>query len=326
VKIRNLGQGLEVSAVGLGCMGMSMAYGEPNDNQSIATIHHAIEQGVNFFDTSDMYAHGANEELLGRALRGRFERVIIATKFGNIHLPDGKRTVSGKPEYVTEACEKSLKRLGTDVIDLYFIHRIDPDTPIEETVGAMARLVEAGKIKFIGLSEAGVETIRRAHATYPISALQTEYSLWSRDAEKEYLPVCRELGIGYVAYAPLGRGFLTGSIQKPDDLIESDWRHRFPRFKPENLEKNILLLAPLTAIAKEIGCTPAQTALAWVLAQGEDIVPIPGTKRIAYLDENIAALDIELSQDQLKRLSDAFAPHATVGDRYPAEVMKGLGL
>jgi len=312
--------------MGLGCMGMSTAYGERDDNQSIETIHRAIDSGVNFLDTSDAYAGGVNEELVGRAIAGQRDRVVLATKFGNIRLPDGKPTVCGKPEYVIEACDKSLQRLGTDVIDLYFVHRIDPETPIEETIGAMARLVENGKIRFIGLSEAGEDTIRRAHATHPISALQTEYSLWSRDAERRYLPVCRELGIGYVAYAPLGRGFLTGCIRKPDDLLEKDRRRDHPRFTPENLQKNVALLAPLTAIADEIGCTPSQVALAWVLAQGEDIVPIPGTKRIRYLDENIAALDIALNKDQMKLLAETFTPGAAAGDRYPAGGMKRLGL
>ena len=326
MKFRKLGSELEVSAMGLGCMGMSTAYGKPNDDRSIATIHHAVDKGINFIDTSDAYANGVNEELVGRAIEDRRDRVILATKFGNIRLPDGKKTISGKPEYVAEACEKSLKRLKTDRIDLYYIHRIDPDTPIEETVGAMSRLVEAGKVRYLGLSEAGMDTLRRAHATHPIAALQTEYSLWSRDAESEFLPVCRELGIGYVAYAPLGRGFLTATIKKPEDLIETDRRHDHPRFKPENLKQNLTLLQSLTDVAADNGCRPAQAALAWVLAQGDDIVPIPGTKRIEYLDENIVALDVSLTAAQMATLTETFKPGATAGTRYPAGGMKRLGL
>ena len=325
MKKRTLGKNLEVSSIGLGCMGMSGIYGERDDPQSIATIHHAIEQGMNFIDTSDRYANGVNEELLGRALEGKRDQVVLASKFGNIRLPDGRPGACGRPEFVVESCENSLKRLKTNVIDLYYIHRIDPDTPIEDTVGAMARLVEAGKVRYLGLSEAGAETIRRAHATHPIAALQTEYSLWTRDAEEEFLPVCRELGIGYVAYSPLGRGFLAAGIQKPDDLIAKDRRHKHPRFYPENLKNNVPLLDPLISLAGELGCRPAQIALAWLLAQGDDIVPIPGTKRIQYLEENIAATNIDLKPDQIDRLNETFKPGVAAGDRYPAGQLMTLG-
>ena len=326
MKKRKLGQYLQVSAMGLGCMGMSTAYGERDDQQSILTIHRAIERGVDLLDTSDAYAKGLNEELLGRALAGKRDRVILATKFGNIRLPDGSSGACGKPEYVMDACDKSLKRLGTDVIDLYYVHRVDAAVPIEDTVGAMARLVEAGKIRYIGLSEAGPETIRRAHATHPVAALQTEYSLWTRDVESEILPTCRELNIGFVSYAPLGRGFLTAAIQRPEDLIGKDRRHDHPRFKPENMVKNVALLEPLRQVAKELNCKPAQVALAWLLAQGEDIVPIPGTKRISYLEENIAALGITLSEAQKSRLMETFTPGVAAGGRYPAKQLGGLGI
>lgn len=314
-----------MSSIGLGCMGMSTSYGKRDDLQSVATIHHAIEKGVNFFDTADRYANGVNEELLGRAVEGRRDQVVLATKFGNVREPDGRPGACGKPEFVVESCEKSLKRFKTDVIDLYYIHRIDSDTPIEDTVGTMGRLVEEGKVRYLGLSEAGPETIRRAHATHPIAALQTEYSLWTRDAEEELLPVCRELGIGYVAYAPLGRGFLTACIQAPSDLIVEDRRHKHPRFHPENLKKNVPLLDTLISLAHKLECRPSQIALAWLLSQGDDIVPIPGTKRIEYLEENMAAMDISLKPDQIEQLNKAFKPGVVEGDRYPAGQLKTLG-
>jgi len=326
MKTRKLGNRLEVSAIGLGCMGMSTAYGERDDKQAIAAIHHAIEKGVTFLDTSDAYANGKNEELLAQALAGKRDRVVLATKFGNIRYPDGKRGVCGKPEYVVQACENSLKRLHTDVIDLYYIHRIDPDVPIEDTVGAMARLVEAGKVRYIGLSEAGVGTIRRAHQTHPLTAVQTEYSLWSRDVEPEILPACRELNIGFVAYAPLGRGFLSAAIQRPEDLIAADRRHDHPRFKPENLEKNVRLLEPLKAIAAQVGCRPAQVALGWLLSRGDDLVPIPGTKQVGYLEENISALEVNLTEAQVKQLEETFKPGAAAGGRYPEGQLKKLGI
>ncbi|NQV98647.1 MAG: aldo/keto reductase [Rhodospirillales bacterium] len=322
MKTRKLGsQGLSVSAIGLGCMGMSTAYGERDDQESIATVHRAIEIGMTFLDTSDAYGNGVNEELLGRALAGRRNSVTLATKFGNI--PGG---VCGTAEHVVNACEASLKRLNTDTIDLFYQHRVDADTPIEETVGAMARLVEQGKVKYLGLSEAGPETIRRAHATHPITALQTEYSLWSRDAESELLPICRELGIGYVAYAPLGRGFLTATIKAATDMIEKDRRHDHPRFHPDNIAQNLALLPALEEIAAEQAVQPAQIAIAWVLAQGEDIVPIAGTKRRSYLEQNAAAGSIVLTPEQVHRLNDVFTPGVTAGTRYPEKQMMRLGI
>jgi aryl-alcohol dehydrogenase-like predicted oxidoreductase len=324
---RKLGtQGLEVPPVGLGCMGMSIAYGVRRDEDGIATIHHAIDRGAAFLDTSDAYGNGKNEDLVGKAIAGKREKVILATKFGNLRLPEGKTAINGKPEYVIEACEASLKRLGTDVIDLYFQHRVDADTPIEDTVGAMSRLVEQGKVKYLGLSEAGPDTIRRAHATHPISALQTEYSLWSRFPEEEILPTCRELGIGYVAYSPLGRGFLSGTIRKPDDLVENDRRHDHPRFWPENMEKNNSLLGVLDEVASAKGATPSQIALAWLLAQGNDIVPIPGTKKTKYFDENLAAADLSLGSDDLEKLGAVFKPDVTAGTRYPEKQLGRLGI
>ncbi len=327
MNLRELGtQGLQVPAVGLGCMGMSIAYGVRRDEDGIATIHHAIDRGAAFLDTSDAYGSGKNEDLVGRAIAGKRDAVILATKFGNIRLPEGKTVINGKPEYVVEACEASLKRLGTDVIDLYFQHRVDPETPIEDTVGAMARLVEQGKVRYLGLSEAGPDTIRRAHATHPISALQTEYSLWSRFPEEEILPTCRELGIGYVAYSPLGRGYLSATIRTPDDLVENDRRHDHPRFWAENMAANETLLGVLEETASAHDATPAQIAIAWVLAQGNDIVPIPGTKKIRYFDENIAAANLSLSSGDLERLGAVFKPGVTAGTRYPEKQLPRLGI
>ncbi|UCH73384.1 MAG: aldo/keto reductase [Rhodospirillales bacterium] len=327
MKTRTLGKdGFVVPAMGLGCMTMTPIYGPPDDERSIATIHRAIELGANFIDTSDMYASGKNEELVGRAIADRRDKVILATKFGNLRFPDGSTGVCGKPEYVIEACEKSMQRLGTDVFDLYYVHRIDPDVPIEDTVGAMVRLKEQGKIRHLGLSEAGVQTIRRAHAVHPMAALQTEYSLWSRDVEAEILPTCRELGIGFVPYSPLGRGFLTATIKSLDDLAEKDRRRDMPRFQDGNREDNVRLLATLEAVAEKHGCTAAQVALAWVLAQGEDVVPIPGTKRPERVDENVAALDIALDADDMSRLEETFPPGVAKGTRYPAGGMKRVGL
>jgi aryl-alcohol dehydrogenase-like predicted oxidoreductase len=312
--------------MGLGCMTMTSIYGMPDDDRSIATIHRAIELGANFIDTADMYGQGSNEELVGRALADRRDKVILATKFGNLRLPDGKSDVDGSPEYAQEACEKSLRRLGTDVIDLYYLHRVDPKVPIEETVGGMKRLIEQGKVRYIGLSEAGADTIRRAQAMHPVTALQSEFSLWTRDLEEEILPTCRELGIGLVAYSPLGRGFLTATIHSFDDLAEKDRRKDMPRFQDGNREQNLKLLAPLEEIAAAHGCKPAQVALAWILAQGDDIVPIPGTKRPERVDENVAALEVRLDKDDLARLDATFARGITAGTRYPAGGMKRVGL
>ena len=324
VRKRRLGSnGPEVSAIGLGCMGMSEFYGSGSDDESIATIHHAIERGVTFLDTADMYGVGRNEDLVGRAIHGRRDQVFLATKFGNVRGPAGEFLgVKGDPDYVRSACEASLKRLGVEVIDLYYQHRVDANVPIEETVGAMARLKEEGKIRFLGLSEAAPATIRRAQAVHPITAVQTELSLWSRDAEAEVLPTVRELGIGYVAYSPLGRGFLTGQFKSPDDFPDDDFRKFHPRFQGENFAQNIELVHEVEAMAKEKGCTTAQLALAWVLAQGEDIVPIPGTKRIRYLDENIGALDVELSPEDLASLDKILPPGAAAGERYHARGME----
>jgi len=318
VRRRRLGaNGPEVSAIGLGCMGMSEFYGAGNEAESVATIHHAIERGVNFLDTADMYGVGLNEELVGKAIRDRRDSVFLATKFGNVRGPAGEFLgVKGDPEYVRSACEASLKRLGVEVIDLYYQHRVDANVPIEDTVGAMLRLKEEGKIRFLGLSEAAPRTIRRAAAVANITAVQTELSLWSRDAEAEVLPTVRELGIGYVAYSPLGRGFLTGQITSPDDFPEDDFRKFHPRFQGENFARNIALVREVEAMAREKGCTTAQLALAWVLAQGEDIVPIPGTKRIKYLDENIGALDVHLTAEELRRLDEILPPGAAAGQRY----------
>ncbi len=324
---RQLGRsGLEVSAIGLGCMGMSAMYGESDEREAIATIHRAIEIGVDFLDTSDMYGNGHNEELIGRAIADQRDRVILATKFGNIRHPDGTMDVDGRPEYVAAACEASLRRLRVDCVDLYYQHRVDPNVPIEDTVGAMAVLVKQGKAKYLGLSEAAPATIGRAHAVHPIAALQTEYSLWTREAETQILPTCRELGIGYVAYAPLGRGFLGGKIHDPDSLDASDHRRRMPRYQPENFARNLKLLQTLEELGLVKGCTPAQIALAWVLAQGIDIIPIPGTKRVSYLEENAKAAEISLSTEELGRLNHAFPPGAAAGERYPAAMLKRVGI
>jgi aryl-alcohol dehydrogenase-like predicted oxidoreductase len=321
---RRLGRdGPEVSAIGLGCMGMSEFYGSGSEQESIATIHHALDRGVTFLDTADMYGWGKNEELVGGAIRDRRDEVFLATKFGNVRGPNGEFLgVRGDPEYVRSACEASLKRLAIEVIDLYYQHRVDTNVPIEDTVGEMVRLKEEGKIRFLGLSEAAPQTIRRAHAVHPITAVQTELSLWSRDAEAEVIPTVRELGIGYVAYSPLGRGFLSGRFKSPDDFPEDDFRRNHPRFQGENFQKNIQLVREVEAMAQEKGCTTAQLALAWVLAQGEDIVPIPGTKHVKYLDENIGALDVKLTDEDRRRLDEILPPGAAAGERYHARGME----
>ena len=321
---RELGRsGLEVSAIGLGCMGMSEFYGPADEAESIGVIHRAIALGIDFLDTADVYGRGHNEELVGRAIRGRRDQVVLATKFGNVRGEDGSfKGVNGRPEYVRSACEASLRRLGIDVIDLYYQHRVDAETHIEDTVGAMADLVREGKVRFLGLSEAAPQTIRRAHAVHPIAALQTEYSLWSRDPEDEILHTVRELGIGFVAYSPLGRGFLSGQFKRIEDLAPDDWRRFNPRFQGDNFQRNLQLVKEIEAIAREKKCTPSQLALAWVLAQGRGIVPIPGTKRIRYLEENVAALEIHLTPDDLARIDKVFPPGAASGTRYPEGGMK----
>lgn len=329
---RRLGKnGPEVPALGLGCMGMSISYGEPNDAESIATMHRAIELGCNLLVTSDAYGSGVNETLIAQAIKGRRHQVLIATKFGNLGLAargggDAPALSGGHPDYVAQACEKSLKNLGVNVIDIYGLHRVDATVPIEDTVGAMKRLVEQGKVRYLALSEAGAQTIRRAHKVHPIVAVETEYSLWSRDVETEILPACRELGIGYMAYAPLGRGYLTATIKSVDALIAKDRRRDHPRFLPENINKNNRLLNSLETIASAHQATAAQVALAWLLAQGPDIVPIPGTKRRQYLEENCAAADLQLGAGELSQLSAAFPPGAVAGTRYPEKQLKALGI
>jgi aryl-alcohol dehydrogenase-like predicted oxidoreductase len=329
---RRLGRnGPEVPALGLGCMGMSISYGEPDDAESIATMHRAFELGCNLLVTSDAYGSGINESLIAQAIKGRRSQVLLATKFGNLGLAsrgggDAPALTGGHPDYVPQACDASLKRLGVDVIDIYGLHRVDATVPIEDTVGAMKRLVEQGKVRYLALSEAGAQTIRRAHAVHPIVAVETEYSLWSRDVETEILPTCRELGIGYMAYAPLGRGYLTATIKSVDALIAKDRRREHPRFLPENINKNNDLLKSLETIASAHKATPAQVALAWLLAQGKDIVPIPGTKRRAYLEQNLAAVSLQLSEAELAQLSAAFPPGVTAGTRYPEKQLKALGI
>jgi len=327
MQLRSLGKnGPLVSALGLGCMGMSDFYGERDETESVATIHRALDRGVTFFDTADMYGPHHNEELLGRAIAGRRDGVVIATKFGIVRDPANPqvRGINGKPDYVIAACNASLRRLKVDTIDLYYQHRVDPQTPIEETVGAMASLVRAGKVRHLGLSEASPETLRRAHAVHPITALQTEYSLWTRDPEDGVLATCRELGVGFVAYSPLGRGFLTGQIKRFEDLAADDYRRHSPRFQGENFQKNLALVESVNALAARKGCTPGQLALAWVLAQGDDIVPIPGTKRRRYLDENLDALRVSLTPAELAEIAAVFPAGRAVGTRYPEAMMSAL--
>ncbi len=324
MKMRTLGsKGPRVSAIGLGCMGMSEFYGAGDDKESTATIHRALELGVTLLDTADMYGPFKNEELVGKAIKDRRDKVFLATKFGIVRNPSNPtlRGVNGKPEYVRTSCDASLRRLGVDVIDLYYLHRVDPETPIEETVGAMSELVKKGKVRFIGLSEASAKTLRRAYKVYPITALQTEYSLWTRDPEEDILATCRELGIGFVAYSPLGRGFLTGEIKRIEDLAQDDFRRHSPRFQGENFRRNLDLVKRVEDIASQKGCTPSQLALAWVMAQGEDIVPIPGTKRRKYLEENAAAVDITLTKGELGRINEVVPRGAASGTRYAESAM-----
>ena len=323
---RQLGsRGLMVSAVGIGCMGMTDVYGPADVDESIATIHRALEVGVTFFDTADVYGGGRNEELVGKALRPFRAAALIATKFGHVRAADGKSVVvNGRPEYVKRACDASLRRLGVEVIDLYYLHRVDPDTPIEETIGAMADLIRVGKVRYLGLSEAAPATIRRAHRTHPIAALQTEYSLWTRDCEQEVLAICRDLGIGFVAYCPLGRGFLAGAVRSVDELAPGDRRRVHPRFSPENLSRNLAIVDGLHEMARAKGCTLAQLVLAWVLARGQDIVPIPGVKRRSHLEENLRAPDISFSAADLAALDRIAPPGVAAGARYPEDAMQGL--
>ena len=327
MKYRRLGKsGPQVSAVSHGRGAQPVRFGDPLETEFNGTIHRALDLGINFFDSSDAYWGTRHEVLLGRALKGWRNQALITSKFGNIDLPDGKKGTNGRPEYVFECCHASLKRLGVDVIDIYYLHRVDPNVPIEDTVGAMAQLISQGKVRFVGICEAGVKTLRRAHREHPITVLQTEYSLWFRDVENEILPACRELGVGYVAYAPLGRGLLTGRIKSVDDLPEGDRRRKNPRFLPENLARNVELVRELEIIAARHQASPAQTALAWILAQGDDIVPIPGTNHVANVEQNAAAAELQIGKEDLARLSEIFAPGAGAGERYQEHVLKGVGL
>jgi aryl-alcohol dehydrogenase-like predicted oxidoreductase len=327
MKTRKLGNSdIETSEIGLGCMTMTGIYGPADETESIATIHAAIDSGVNFIDTADAYGNGSNETLVGKAIAGRRDKVVLATKFGNIYAKDSERGADGRPEYVREACEASLKRLNIDVIDLYFQHRVDKAVPIEDTVGAMSEMVREGKVRTLGLSECSSETLRRAHAVHPISALQSELSLWTQFALNDHLPVCKELGVTYIAYSPLGRGMLTGAIKADGDMSEKDRRRDHPRFQGDNLKHNVAVIAPIESLAKAKGCTPAQIALAWTLAQGENVLPIPGSKRLEHLNLNIAAAEIELSADELQELHDSIPPDFTAGSRYPDAQMWTVGL